>query len=1114
MSRPITLLQIATRVLAVTGFAGLLYACNTLPAETRGQSSQPEWQNPAIFAFNKEPAHASFTPYENAELARKGDPRYSAYYQSLDGTWRFHWAPKPADRPVNFFQSGFDVSDWDIISVPGNWERQGYGKARYVNIDYVFPANEPFVPDDDNPVGSYRKTFHVPESWLARRVFVTFGAVNSAMYLWVNGRRVGYSQDSKLPAEFDITPYIKAGENMIAAEVYRWSDGSYLEDQDFWSVSGIERSVELTARPPVYVRDFFVHADLADDLATGVFELDIELAGNDTGNKKIAYALRDDKADGAIVAQGKAMVNSSKPPAFSARIPQVRPWSAETPALYTLLIELQDRDGRTIEAISRKIGFRRVEMRQGRLFVNGKAVTLRGVNRHEHHPVTGRSVDRATMIRDIELMKQFNINAVRTSHYPNHPLWYELADQYGIYVMDEANIESHHYQSLGSEKGEEHWLGNKSHWRAAHLDRMQRMVERDKNHPSIIFWSLGNEAGLGKTFVEMAALTRARDPSRVVVYEGTGVYWGHDPRDFLELYTPMYDRVGEMQDYLANDPKKAIILIEYAHAMGNSLGGIKEYWDLIWSEPMAQGGYIWDWVDQTFLEYDAAGNSYAAYGGDYNEGRNDGNFLANGLFQADRLPHPHAYEAKKVMQPLAFHARNPGKGEFAITNRYDFIDLSHLDFSWVLEADGIPVAQDTLPPRRTAAGATQNLHIPLPEIVPHAGVEYFLTLRARARAGFHPLIPAGHPVAWEQFAMPWSAPVQKIAPDNMPPLVIDETTNLIHVNGENFKLIFDRKQGALTSWRHGGVEIMRSPLQPNFWRAPTDNDVGAALPEKLDIWKTVGEQRRVETLNISRLSPQAVRIDVNAIHGGDKLRQLTGYTVLGSGDVLVDVSLQPLTEELPEFYRIGMSMTAHGGFEQVSWLGRGPQESYADRKTAAAVGLYEGNVTEQYHAYVRPQETGNKTDVRWLAISDKSGVGLAVIGRPLLNVTALPFANDDLAYVPGGRKPLPAFSALLTTMDGGNADFEGNNNLPPSMAVGQRHGAELKLKAEAKQMVTLNIDLAQMGVGGDDSWGALPLPWYRLPLQPYRYGFRLKAYGPGQRPADFARRQFALPIGE
>lgn len=1039
--------------------AAVLTPC--LTAADPNSRPVPEWRNPEIIAVNREPARAFFVPFESADLAISGDPAGSRYHQQLDGHWKFHWSKRPADKPSGFQLPAFDDSGWDEIPVPSNWELQGYGNPRYVNVDYVFPANEPEVPVDDNPVGSYRHRFIIPDHWQGREIYIRFGAVNSGFYLWVNGELVGYSEDSKLPAEFNITSLVNSGENILAVEVYQWTSGSYLEDQDFWSFSGIERSVELFAQPSHHIRDFFAKTSLDDSLSTGILELEVQLDGDPAGGS-VQYSLLD--GDDVVA---REQTDSAKSVVFSARLPGVDHWSAEEPRLYGLLTELRNANGTTIEAVYQDIGFRRVEVVDGRLLVNGKAITLRGVNRHEHHPETGRVLDLDTMEQDIALLKQLNFNAVRTSHYPNDSRWYALTDRHGIYVVDEANIESHAYMGRGKEHGPEHWLGNKPYFYQSHLARVERMVERDKNHPSIILWSLGNEAGLGQAFEDAAAKTRARDTSRVVSYEGTGQTEGHDPRDFIDIYTPMYDRVAEMQDYLETDPQKTIILYEYAHAMGNSLGGISEYWDLIWREPMAQGGFIWDWVDQTLLKQDADGKSFWAYGGDFDEGRSDGNFLANGIIQPDRTLNPHAYEAKKVMQPVTFAARDLTSGEFLIENRHDFINLAGLKFFWSLEEDGHEIASGSLPDLQTEPGERETVRVDLPEDYVRPGREYFLMLKARAIHGYQSLMPTGEIVAWDQFQLPSKLAAAKTE-INDAPLVVHGDEDAIRVEGDDFRVAVDVASGLLSSMEFSGIEFIQSPLEPKFWRAPNDNDVGAGIPEALAVWKTMAETRLLENLDVTESVDGTVTIQAAASYGMQSLKYHTTYTVHRSGNIIVTNDIEPLADDLPELYRIGMTMQAHAQLGELAWFGRGPQESYSDRKSGAAVGLYRDRVVNQFHDYSRPQETGNKVDVRWLSIRNSEGTGLAVIGMPLLSVTALPFPYEDLDYRPGE----------------------------------QRHGADL----EAKDVITLNIDLAQMGLGGDNSWGFWPLDQFRLPLQPYRYSFRLRAFNSEEDPRDFARK--------
>lgn len=1014
-----------------------------------------EWQDPEIIAVNRLPARSFFTGYESAALALQADPSASRYWQSLDGEWRFVLQDSPADVPPDFMQPGFDDGAWATITVPGNWERQGFGVPRYVNADYVFPFDEPLVPTDNNPTGLYRTTFTVPEHWGSRRVVLRFGAANSGLYVWINGERVGYSEDSKLPAEFDVTDYVTAGDNTIAAMVVQWSSGSYLEDQDFWSVSGLERSVELFAEPPVRIDDYFVRAGLDESNTSGQLEIDVRVAGVPDG-ATLTYTLFD--GDAALLRRN---AEATAAMALTVRNLDIRPWTAETPNLYTLLLELVGADGETIHAIRQRVGFRNITIDGGKLHVNGRAITFRGVNRHEHDPVTARVISTESMRRDLELLKQMNFNAVRTSHYPNDPRWYELTDEVGIYVIDEANLESHAYMGGGPDV----WLGNKPYFYDSHIARVTRMMERDKNHASVIAWSLGNEAGLGKAFEDAASILKERDPGRAVLYEGTGQSDGHNPREFADLYTPMYDRVEEMQDYLALYPDKAIVLFEYAHAMGNSLGGLSEYWDLIWSEPMAQGGFIWDWVDQTFLEHKPDGTPFWAYGGDYNEGRNDGNFLANGLVQPDRSLNPHAWEAKKVMQPVHFALDGT---TLAVENRHDHVDLSELTFGWRIEIDGSVAADEAVADVVAEPAAETSVDLQLPDLGIEPGQEAFLTVEARAKLGYQPLVPEGHVVAWEQFALPAPAPAQNGTATRSDLGLIAEDDGIV-ITGRNFTIVFSKKSGLLTTWRIEDTHLLTSPLRPHFWRAPVDNDVGAGIPDKLGVWRSAHDSRKLLDFSVTQNSDRSVAVTTVASYLDGQLTYRADYDVYGDGSLTVTAAVEPARgADLPEFYRIGMTTTVPSSLDRLDWFGRGPHESYADRVASAAVGRYSSRVTEQFHDYSRPQETGNKQDVRWLSLRQDNGVGIEVTGDPVVHVNALPFAYELLDYYPGE----------------------------------QRHGADLKPGND----YTLNIDAQQMGVGGDNSWGFWPLAEYRLPMRAYEYRFQLAALSADERPGALSRR--------
>lgn len=1013
-----------------------------------------DWENPGIRAINKEAPHATLFPFESTELALANDRTQSIYFQSLNGTWKFNWVRKPADRPADFYKEEFDVSTWDDTPVPSNWQRQGYGVPIYLDVEYPFPANQPYIPNDYNPVGSYKRTFTLPEHWEGREIFIHFGAVKSAMYLWINGEQVGYSQGSKTPAEFRITDYVRPGENSIAVEVYRWSDGSYLEDQDFWRLAGIERDVYLFASPTVHIQDFFVIADLDETYTDGILTVDVTLQKRQTeatGNYTVQAQLIepaeplmqfvDLSEDVTLDAENEALVR------FRATVSSPRQWTAETPNLYTLLISLRDEDGNLIETVTSKVGFRKVEIKGGQLLVNGMPITLKGVNRHEHDPVTGHIVSEESMIHDIALMKQYNINAVRASHYPNDPRWYELTDEYGLYVIDEANVESHEYADMD----EALQLGHQPEWVDAHVERAQRMVERDKNHPSIISWSLGNEAGSGPAFQAMYDWIKQRDPSRPVQYEGAGL------SPYTDMYVPMYKSIEHIEEYAQNNPDKPLILCEYAHAMGNSVGNLQDYWDVIDAYPSLQGAFIWDWVDQTFEEHEEDGTPYWAYGGDYGleYAANDSNFCANGLVQADRTPNPTIWEVKKVYQKIKVNPVDVGAGQFTVQNTYDFTNLNAFDFAWEVEADGVQIAEGILPRIDLAPHASDELIVPLPSIQPAPGAEYFLTIRSQSNSA-HPLVPAGHEVGWHQFKLPMSQAVSPLDLASLPSLSFADGAETVSVEGNTFTLTLDKTTGQLTSFQYQDTELIRTGLVPNFWRAPIDNDLGNGLQNRSRVWRSAGPDQRIESVSAQQLSPQAVQINVTAtLPAGDSPYQ-TQYTVYGSGDVFVEGTFTPGSDNLPELPRVGMTMTLPDAFQNLTWYGRGPHESYWDRKTGAAVGVYNGTVWEQYHDYSRPQENGNKTDVRWIALSNEEGTGLMAAGLPLLSTSAHQFAKEDLYHQPGA----------------------------------QRHGSDIA----PRDLVTLNLDYKQMGVGGDNSWGARTHPEYTLPAQPYTVRFRLRPF--------------------
>ena len=1036
-------------------------ACDRPPAP------HPYWEDPASFAENREPPHASFTTFSMPSDA-PGPPERSRI--SLNGDWKFHWVPRPDQRPLDFSESNFDVSGWATIPVPSNWEFEGYGYPVYRDEFYSFPANPPFIPHDDNPVGSYRRDFEIPPGWDGRETFINFDGVYSAFFVWVNGEYVGYSEGSRTPAEFRITEAVRPGPNMLAVQVYRWSDGSYLESQDFWRVSGIDRDVYLVSRPTTYLRDFFARAELDDDYEDGRLRLTVNLANRglgQAGRHELHYQLRD--PDGQWVWEEPEVLEVDVPldgeveATASRDVPSPLHWTAETPSLYELGISVRDPTGEFTEIVTTRVGFRRVEITDGILTLNGQPIVLRGVNRHEHDPERAHVVDEATMIEDIRLMKQLNINAVRAAHYPNVPRWYELTDEYGLYVVDEANIESH---GMGFEPGVT--LAGRPDWLAAHMDRTRRMVERDKNHASIIIWSLGNEAGDGENFDSTAAWIRARDPSRPILYEPS------EERDNIDIVAPMYVRPYWLERYARSGADKPFLLVEYAHAMGNSVGNLADYWAVIDAHPQLQGGFIWDWVDQAMLATDERGRRYWAYGGDFGPAgmRNDGNFLVNGLVSADRKPHPHAWEVKKVYQPVRVSWLGGSMREIVVENRRAFTDLSDLEGTWEYVVDGVGRHVGPLPRLATPPGGQDTVRLEgVPMISWAPGIELALNVTFRTRQDA-PLLPAGHLVAWDQVIEPMST-AHRPLPGG--PLRTRQTRNDLQVSGDDFTFRFDRASGILASMRLAGRELLLTGPAPNFWRAPTDNDYGSGFPVRSGVWRLAGRppSRHLDSITVAAPSDgRHVTVTSHFSLHSIGAHYTLAHKVFTDGTAAISAHLTDVDEDLPEMPRFGTILTLPGDLDEVEWYGRGPHENYWDRRTGAAVGRYTAPVSELAHPYVRPQETGTRTDTRWVALTDGSGTGLLVTGLPTVSFSALPYTLEDL--------------------DAGEQKA-------------QRHWADLVPRDE----VTLAVDYRQQGVGGDDSWGAVPHHEYTIWPGEMDFRFLLRPLRPSERPERVAR--FPMP---
>jgi beta-galactosidase len=1082
-------------------------------AHDGGGQSVPtnDWENPRVSGINTERPHATFVPFPSREEALRLRPDQSPNVLSLNGRWKFQWSPRPADRPLAFFRTDFDDATWGDIAVPGTMEWQGHGKPLYIDEGYTFKADPPRVPADDNPVGSYRRTFDLPAPWQGREVFIHFAGVSSAFYLWVNGERVGYSEDSRTPAEFDITRFVRPGRNVVAAEVYRYSDGSYLECQDFWRLSGIFRDVFLLSTPQTHIRDFWARASLDKSYRAGILDLDVELARYDKGEPAARTVVVE-----LLGPDGRPVWPAPQrmPASFSARrgfvamlhtvVPAVKAWTAETPSLYRVLLTLEDETGSAIETVIARVGFRRVEIAGGLLRVNGVPIVIRGVNRHEHDPNNGYTIGEDMMLADIRLMKQFNINAVRASHYPNDPRWYDLCDEYGLYVVDEANIESHGI-SFDADKT----LANKPEWLDAHLDRTRRMVERDKNHPSVIVWSLGNEAGDGINFQATYAWIKRRDPSRPVQYEPAEL------RAHTDIYVPMYARPYQLENYARGPHDKPLILCEYAHAMGNSAGNLQDYWDVIERYPgVLQGGFIWDWADQGIWKTAPDGRRYYVYGGDYlPPGVEFDPDCLDGLVMGDRTPQPELWEVKKVYQPVKVRATDAARGMFEIENRYAFLDLAHLEARAIVTDDGVerwrgPV---TLPPVKAGTRAPLTIGMHGPRLDAGGSVERLLKIEFVTRSAT-PLVPRGHVVAWDQFWLVTAAPAPPVSRAALPALTLTDGRSETRIAGSRFVVVFDKATGLISSFTYDGQPVLRAGPAPNFWRAPVDNDYGNGHQVRAAAWRDASTNRRLRRFTARFASENDSIQDPFGI--GDRYKTLSGtvsirasdaavapgsvvvearwdlpsvssevwfaYIIGPDGTVVVRSRFAPGDQGVPEVPRVGASMTLPSGFDEAEWYGRGPQENYIDRRTGAAVGTYRSAVADLPFPYERPQESGTRTDTRWVALRSRgSGIGLLVVGLPKFEFSAYPNALEDF--------------------DGG-------------LKKTQRHSIDVP----KRDFVTLNVDRAQMGVGGDNSWGALPHREYRIPPVELRYGFALRPLAAAERQAsDIARsvRLAAFPYG-
>ena len=1012
-----------------------LFAWVTL---TLGAQTFQEWKDPRINAVNRAPMHANYFAYESDDVAKKGIKENSSNFMSLNGVWKFNWVKDADSRPTDFWKTGFNDKGWDDIPVPGVWELHGYGDPIYVNIGYAwrnqFENNPPFVPTENNHVGSYRKEIMVPASWKGKDIIAHFGSVTSNLYLWVNGKYVGYSEDSKLEAEFNLTPYLKPGQkNLIAFQVFRWCDGTYLEDQDFFRYSGVGRDCYLYARNKKRIEDIRVTPDLDGEYKNG----SLNIALNLKGSGKVNLTLKD--------AFGKEVVNTQATKGNAIiEVENPHKWTAETPYLYTLYASLEGSN----EVIPVKVGFRKVEMKNAQLLVNGQPVLIKGVNRHELDPDGGYVISKERMIQDIQVMKQFNLNAVRTCHYPDNNFWYELCDQYGIYVVAEANIESH-----GMGYGEE-TLAKREDYALAHMERNQRNVQRSFNHPSVIIWSLGNEAGYGPNFEAAYDWIKAEDPSRLVQYEQAGKSGKTD------VYCPMYLGYNRCEEYSKDEQyQKPLIQCEYAHAMGNSEGGFKEYWDIIRKYPKYQGGFIWDFVDQSVRWTGKNGKMIYAYGGDFNRfDASDQNFCDNGLISPDRVPNPHMYEVGYFYQNIWTSPVDIKKGEISIFNEYFFRDLSAYYLEWQLLKDGKVMRSGRVENLDVDPQQTAQIKLPIGNTCQCA--EWLLNVAYKLK-NTEGLLPAGHAVAKQQLVVnPYKQPSMELKNqaksnlDIVEPTLVENDMRYLIVDGEHFRIEFDKMNGYLSKYQVNGLDLMKegSYLKPNFWRAPTDNDFGARLNWKYAVWKN--PTIKLTSLQQRIVNQQAIiEADYELPEVSAKL-SLT-YTINNEGAIKVTQKMTTDKDaKVANMFRFGMQMQMPRSFDKVEYYGRGPVENYIDRKANADLGIYRQSVAEQFYTYIRPQETGTKSDLRWWKTLNMAGRGIQV-------VASKPFSASALHYT-------------IESLDEGLYKKQGHSQ-----------------EVEEADMTNFCFDLIQAGLGCEDSWGRIARPEYQVPYGDYEFTFIL-----------------------
>ncbi|HJV77800.1 MAG TPA: glycoside hydrolase family 2 TIM barrel-domain containing protein, partial [Paludibacter sp.] len=1048
---------------AVCLFLLLLFGVHAIFSQEKKNQDQAnvihivDWENPNVNGINKEYPHAYSFLFE--------EKRNNPAIQSLNGLWKFHWSANPQTRPQEFYTSGFSADKWDNILVPGNWELQGFGTPIYTNVAYPFKRDIPRVmgePDksfttykERNPVGSYLTSFVIPADWTDKQVFLNFGGVQSAMYVWVNGQKVGYSENSMSPAEFDVTSYIHKGENKLAVEVYKYCDGSYMEDQDIWRLGGIFRDVDLIARPKVFIGDYFVKAipDKTYENANVSIDLSLDnrvlqnIAGLQVEAEITGYSKSGGYIDIPVTA--KVPVSKSKQVSFtiSSLIKQPKLWSAETPDLYRLILKFKNRKNEMVDKAECYFGVRKIEVRGDLFLINGRAVKLKGINRHEQHPRTGKYMSRQLMVRDMELMKQANINMIRTSHYPDDPMFYELCDKYGFYVMDEANQESHAY-GLGNKE-----LGEDPAWKKTHLERATSLVGRDKNHACVIFWSLGNEGGKGQNMKAMADTIRKLDPTRLV--------FSDTHREISDIYDDSYLHPDDFKKLGEKIKDKPVIMREYAHVMGSSGGNLQEYWDVIYADSSLCGAAIWEWDEHGLPktkdgsplkltdhpnDYSLKDNEFWAYGGDFGDKPNDGNFVMRGLVSTDRKPYPHYYEVQKVYQPVVFQFVNDKDASVRVTNHFDFQPLQNFDFEYEYTSNGKSIQRGKFNCDGILPGASSVINLPVPHLADSVSSDICLNIYVRLKNATL-WAETGYCIAREQFVV---KPIEwkRIVPAGKT-INVTENASQIQLKTETMTFILDKKNGSLTSWKVNQQEMLKGQLEPYFWKAPNDNQKQSGYVQEFAKWRKAAENRVVKKVDLSKQDNSVlVKFEMNLPAIG--ANYTLSYQLNGVGQLQVEAAYQPLNDTITLMPKFGMRVHVADNYNTVGWYGRGFYENYPDRKTASFIGLYRAKLDDFMTRYAAPQDNANRCDVRWFTLSAQNNTAIKVSGLQPLCFRAWSYTEEDMEPV--------------------------------------RHDFELP----KRDFINLNIDLNIHGVGGDDSWGAKTMDKYTIPgNKPYHYGFIL-----------------------